>query len=680
ETNSSNFQQTTAALIQVEKWVNDWSNRYAQSQIQIMERGNLPLAESAIAAGKALFDQFRASVDQLKKAVNNDLNNLQAKVSALNLLTLLGSLLLSIIAIVVLCVVFMRFLGRLRKQLTTLERITDQLGAGKLGMRIPPLAYIELHKLGENFNSVAGSLQEQQRYNRLLIEASIDPLMTTDLSGIITDVNPQMCKVTSYSREELIGTPFKQYTTNPEWAEEGIYAVQKTGHLVNYELMLRTRDGETTLVSYNATVIDINQNQPRILAIARDITEYKQLENQLQQKNRELQEQYLQMQEVNSLKSEFLANMSHELRTPLNCIIGFAQLMYEGMAGPLSDEQEEYLGDVLSSAKHLLRLINDVLDLAKIESGTMSLYPEQVNLQKLTGEVCDTLRGLVAEKRICVDVNIDSSLEGIVLDSAKLKQVLYNYLSNAIKFTPEEGHIQISIRPEGEDAFLLEVEDTGVGIAPEDQERLFIEFQQLDSGPTKKFQGTGLGLALTKHIVEAQRGTVGVRSTPGQGSTFYAVLPRVVTTKVDKTLVSRHYNGEANAASMLSALVIEHHIQDQVWLAHILEKVGFRVEVVPTGSQASKSCQERTFDVITLDLLLPDISGWDVLEQIRAGSMNQKTPVIVISRVKEKKAGKIFPISDMLTKPISFEELLASLRNAGVKVVLAESDSELTHA
>jgi signal transduction histidine kinase len=231
-------------------------------------------------------------------------------------------------------------------------------------------------------------------------------------------------------------------------------------------------------------------------------------------------------QEANRMKSEFLANMSHELRTPLNAIMGFAKLMVHGKVGPVSAQQQEFLGDILKSSNHLLQLINDVLDLAKVEAGRMEFHPEPIDLAQLVGEVRDILRAVAAGKQIRIDTTIDSTCGGLELDPGKLKQVLYNYLSNALKFTPDSGRVFIRVRPEGLDSFRVEVEDTGIGIRPEDVRNLFTEFRQLDSSASKKYQGTGLGLALTRRITEAQGGRVGVHSLVGKGSTFFVVLPR----------------------------------------------------------------------------------------------------------------------------------------------------------
>lgn len=246
----------------------------------------------------------------------------------------------------------------------------------------------------------------------------------------------------------------------------------------------------------------------------------------LEQANRDLASAKDQADKSNRFKSSFLANMSHELRTPLNAIIGFAELLYDGAVPPEAPQHKEFLGDILSSGRHLLQLINDVLDLSKVEAGKLEFRPEPVALEPFIAEVLATLRKTAADKLIRVKIDVDASLGLIEIDPGRLKQILFNYASNALKFTPREGAISVRARAEGPNTFRLEVEDTGIGISPEEIGRLFSEFEQLDAGAAKKHGGTGLGLALTKRLVEAQGGSVGVDSTLGRGSTFYAILPR----------------------------------------------------------------------------------------------------------------------------------------------------------
>ncbi len=246
----------------------------------------------------------------------------------------------------------------------------------------------------------------------------------------------------------------------------------------------------------------------------------------LEQANRELALAKEQAEQSNRFKSSFLANMSHELRTPLNAIIGFAELLYDGHVRPEAPQHKEFLGDILSSGRHLLQLINDVLDLSKVEAGKLLFQPEPVALEPFVAEVIVAFRTAAADKHIRIDITVDTTLGQIEIDPARLKQILYNYVSNALKFTPPGGRIAVRAQPEADRAFRLEVEDSGIGIGAEEINRLFAEFEQLDAGAAKKHAGTGLGLALTKRLVEAQGGSVGVRSLPGSGSIFHAVLPR----------------------------------------------------------------------------------------------------------------------------------------------------------
>jgi signal transduction histidine kinase len=221
------------------------------------------------------------------------------------------------------------------------------------------------------------------------------------------------------------------------------------------------------------------------------------------------------------LTSEFLAHKAHELRTPLNSIIGFAELMRDGKVGPVSAEHCEYLGDILTSAAHLLELINELLDMARLEAGRLDQHPVPVDIAGLVTEVVETKRAQADRKHLRVDIDIAPDLSGILLDPTRLKQVLCCYLDNALIFTPEGGRVIVYVRPEGAEAFRLEAEASGIDIRPEDLQQLFGEVC-----PARRQPGASLGLGWAARIVELQGGRVGVRSIPGQGSTFFAVLPR----------------------------------------------------------------------------------------------------------------------------------------------------------
>ena len=392
-----------------------------------------------------------------------------------------------------------------------------------------------------------------------------------------------------------------------------------------------------------------------------DMTPRRRADEQLRLLNDELREQSRKALEATRLKSEFLANMSHELRTPLNAVVGFGELLHDGRVGPVSDEQKECLSDILTSARHLLRLINDILDLSKVEAGRMEFHPEPTDPAAVVAEVCDIVRSLAARKRIVIGVETDSTLGPVVVDPIKLKQILYNYVSNALKFTPDGGRVTVRVRPEGSADFRVEVEDDGVGVRPEDMGRLFVEFQQLDSGSGKKHEGTGLGLALTKRIVEAQGGRVGAESS-GKGSLFYAVLPRGSRDAVPSSTAPP--TPSVSLPPARTVLVVEDDATEREWLRQALESDGYSVEAVATGHQALERCRQRPYEAITLDLILPDMNGWDVLQAIRGGGPNRLTPVVVLSVLSEKEVGKAFRIDDYLVKPADSSELLAVLKRA----------------
>ena len=235
------------------------------------------------------------------------------------------------------------------------------------------------------------------------------------------------------------------------------------------------------------------------------------------------------IEQVRRLKTEFLANMSHELRTPLNSIIGFAELMHKGKVGPIAPDHVEFLGDIVTSSRRLLQLVNDVLDLAKLESGKLDFHPVTVDLEQLAIEIHDIIKGRLAEKQLGFELDVARSDAVVVVDPMRIKQVLYTFLSNAVKFTPPGGRIAVRVRPAAARAeFRLEIQDSGVGIASEDLPRLFVEFPRI--GPTAQREGTGLGLALAQRIIEGHGGRVEVTSTVGAGSTFTAILPRHTVT------------------------------------------------------------------------------------------------------------------------------------------------------
>jgi PAS domain S-box-containing protein len=386
-------------------------------------------------------------------------------------------------------------------------------------------------------------LRDQHFYTRSLIESNIDALITTDPRGIITDVNKQTEALTGCTRDELIGAPFKNYFTDSARAEAGINRVLNDGKVTNYELTARARDGQLTVVSYNATTFhDRDRGLQGVVAAARDVTELKRFEKTLQQKN-------LELEEASRMKSEFVANMSHELRTPLNSIIGYSEVLKDGLMGEITSQQRESINSIFSSGTHLLSLINDILDLSKIEAGKMTLELESVHFPSLLADCMSVVKEMAAKRRIHLELEVPEDLGLIRADPRKVNQIMYNLLSNAVKFSLEGARVTLraGIVPPAKVGQLsgsglgrsfpfsgnefvefleISVADNGIGISPQGLERLFIPFSQVDSGLARQFEGTGLGLAMVKLIAELHQGTVAVQSTVGEGSCFMVWLPR----------------------------------------------------------------------------------------------------------------------------------------------------------
>ena len=366
-------------------------------------------------------------------------------------------------------------------------------------------------------------LRQSEELFRLLVGGIQDyAIFMLSPEGRIASWNKGAERIKGYEEKEIIGQHFSRFYLAEDIAlgkpERELDTARKDGRLEDEGWRVR-KDGQRFWASVVITALfDPDGSLRGFSKITRDITEHKRIETALKDKN-------LELLNAASAKNQFLANMSHELRTPLNGIIGFAEFLADGKPGPLNPKQKEYLGDILSSGNHLLQLVNDVLDLAKVEAGKIELHPELFSLNKAVEEVCSITKPIVQKKNITLEVNIAPELASVTLDQQKFKQVLYNLLSNAVKFTGESGKVKIRAAPLGPHHFSLAVEDTGIGIKPEDLGRLFKVFEQLEHYETRRYQGTGLGLALTHKIVEAQGGEISVVSQAGKGSTFTIVLP-----------------------------------------------------------------------------------------------------------------------------------------------------------
>lgn len=494
-----------------------------------------------------------------------------------------------------------------------------------------------------------------------LWESGLLGVLVCDFHGNIRQANDCFLRTFGFTRKELDegGVRWNQMTP-PEWRhldERAIVQLTRTGRAEPWEKEYIHKDGSRVPVIVGVSVL----NEEETLAFVLDISERKSAES-LRERSSHLEAENRRVQEANRLKGEFLANMSHELRTPLNAITGFTELLLDGDVTADSPEHDEFLRDILTAGLHLQRLISDVLDLAKIEAGNLRFNPEVVQAQHVVEEVCAVLRSVATERGVELRATVE--VGEIILDPGRLKQVLYNYLSNALKFSPAGSTVEVRVTNEPGDRFRVEVVDHGIGIAPEDLGKLFQEFQQLESGTAKRHQGTGLGLALTKRLVEAQGGSVGVSSELGAGSRFHALLPK-------RTAAVPNYEAPRPPVASPGThciLVVDDDSRDRNLIVRTLGEAGYRTQTASTGSMAIASCEMQSFDAVTLDLLLPDMTGLQVLQRIRQSGLNRETPVLIVSVVAEQGVVRGFPVHDYLTKPIDSQALVRSLRTVTTDV------------
>ncbi len=379
----------------------------------------------------------------------------------------------------------------------------------------------------------AKRLRNNEDRLRSVIENLTEAVVLTTRDGVIIHCNPAALKLFELPEDcdrakALTALRSRFSLTTPDGREIPsdelpLARINRGEKLLGLDLIVRRIDSDWwRMLSYRGSLARQQDGSEIVVLTISDESE-RQHRTEVARLAVALAEENRRMQEANRLKSEFVANMSHELRTPLNAILGFSSLVHQGKVGAINDQQEEFLGDVLRSARHLLQLINDVLDLTKVESGVIQLSPTDFDPAGVVNQVKDTLRALSAAKELSVDTEVHVAC--VRTDERLLKQMLYNYLSNAIKFTSPGGRIWIRVSADEAAAFRVEVEDTGIGIATRDMARLFVEFQQLDASASKMYQGTGLGLALTRKLAEAQGGRAGATSELGKGSRFFAVLP-----------------------------------------------------------------------------------------------------------------------------------------------------------
>jgi PAS domain S-box-containing protein len=566
-----------------------------------------------------------------------------------------------------------------------------------LGGRLSVLADLTQTREAERLRA---DLVEKERASRelaatskrfaLLLEAAPDAILEVDPEGRIVLANTEAERLFQRAREELVGLPVEALL--PERFRGGHMAHRDHygAHPVRrpmgagLDLFAVRKDGTEFAVDINLSPLPLGAEKGHVMCVLRDVSQRRGAEerirvlnqslerrsSELAAANQELSDRNREVERANRLKSEFLASMSHELRTPLNTILGFSELLSEESAGALNEKQKRFLTHIQRDAGHLLELINDVLDLSKIEAGRLELRLETFPMAVAVAEVLTSIRPLAATKMISLDSDLDTQLM-LQADRLRFKEILFNLLSNAIKFTPARGRVWIeSSVVEG--SVCIVVGDTGIGIAAEDQQPIFESFRQASATTKGVREGTGLGLAITKRLVEHHGGRIWVESEPGKGSRFFFTLRLSEPEEAPAT----------RGMGMSPLLLVATHLAP--WRDEILRQLhqeGFRVETAGSGTDAFHKATDLRPDLVLLDMELPGKSGWETLHELKTAPETRTIPVIIVASSDERKMGAALGATESLIKPLSGGALIQAVRRVlqpdGVlRVLIVDDDLE----
>ena len=573
---------------------------------------------------------------------------------------------------------YLRFIEQERKNTAELRLANEQLQA----------------EINERKQAQA-ALAHLSRQNQLILDAAGEGICGLDLQGNISFINPAAARMLKYTPEELIGRHYHQtiHYANPDNQHDSLTEgpILNTLEKQNFNRVENEvfwcQDGNPFPVEYIAAPLVEEEQLTGVVITFNDITIRKATESALQNA-KEAAEQ------ANLAKSQFLANMSHELRTPLNAIIGYSEILIEeareeAIEAGLSPEEMDSITDlskIHDAGKHLLGLINDVLDISKIEAGKMDIYNETFSINEMLEEVLSTIQPLIDKKNNTLNVNIADNLGTLFTDLTKLRQMLLNLLSNASKFT-QQGQINLNINTEVREGIvwiLFNVSDTGIGMTAEQQSKLFEAFTQADNSTTRKYGGTGLGLTITKRFAEMMGGTVTVTSELGKGSTFTLHLP--IKTELSLSTAnstSDIIRGDPTTIQETTILVIDDDPMVHQLLRKKTDKLGYQMITATSGQKGLQLAHQYHPSAILLDIVMPEMDGWDVLSVLKNDPELMAIPVIMLSLLEDKTLGYSLGATDYLVKPINHHRLMAVLNKyhldaqTSAPVMVVEDDNSI---
>ena len=569
---------------------------------------------------------------------------------------------------------------------TRLEIVALRRGGAEFPIE---LAIVPMHSQeGLSFSAFVRDITERRQderertrladYNRLLLESTGDGMYGVDTEGNCTFLNHAAARMLGFSADETLGRNMHRLThysraDGSSYPVEDcpIYRVFQTGQTcrVDTEVFWR-EDGSPFPVEYFSSPIVENGVIQGAVVTFTDITRRRQDEDDLRQAKDDAEA-------ASRTKSQFLANMSHELRTPMNAILGYSEMLQEEAEDEGLDQFTPDLQKIQNAGKHLLALINDILDLSKIEAGKMELYLETFSVPDVVADVAGTVQTLAAKKNNALEVHCPDDLGAMRADLTKVRQSLFNLLSNAAKFT-ENGVITLEVRRDG-DEFFFTVRDTGIGMTEAQMAGLFEAFAQADASTTRKYGGTGLGLAITRRFCRMMGGDATVESQPGRGSAFILRLPVTVADPKASEEAPRHAEAPPETHTGDIVLAIDDDPAARDLMRRYLVKEGFRPETASSGEEGLRLARSLSPVAITLDVMMPGMDGWAVLQQLKADPETQDIPVIMLTMVDDKNIGFALGATDYLTKPIDRGRLAGLLgryrcSEGGCGVLLVEDD------